>query len=492
MARSYAALAFAVVSSLIVLPVIEARAQTSPLARPPTVDRLQNGLTVVTVPFDSPGIMAYFTLVRVGSRDEVEPGYSGFAHLFEHMMFRGTARMSGDEYEARVASYGADNNAFTTDDYTMYTVVAPSAVLDGIVELEADRFQNLQFDDATYRTETRAVLGEYNKSASHPFLRMHETLVETAFRTHTYSHTTLGYLRDIQRMPEEHAYSQRFFRRYYTPDNCTLFVVGDVDRARLLRLVRRHYGSWSGQRDTPAIPAEPDPSAPARRDLVWSGTTPRRMMLGYRIPGFSVASPDSAAIEVVHALVFGQSADLYQRLVVREQKLIEMSSWTNDFHRDPYLAVAEMTLRETTSFDEIIDAISAEMARIGRGEIPASRIDEVRSHLRYQLSMSLETPGDVAQLLGQLVAATGELTALDEYVRRLETLTPEDVARVARTYLTDRRRTVVTMAPGAAPETTPEPPPGDAGAPATELDGSADAMVADAGRARRARRAGAQ
>src|SRR5688500_8261494 len=120
-----------------------------PFTKPPQRSLLPNGLTVITLPWPSPGIVAYYTLVRVGSRDEVEKGHSGFAHLFEHMMFRGTKRFPQDVYEQHIQDLGADNNAYTTQDFTLYTVTGPRVALAEIVELEADRFQNLAYDEQT-------------------------------------------------------------------------------------------------------------------------------------------------------------------------------------------------------------------------------------------------------------------------------------------------------------------------------------------------------
>src|SRR4051794_9746672 len=150
---------------------------------------LDNGLTVISVPFESPGIIAYYTVVRTGSRNEVEPGLSGFAHFFEHMMFRGTPRFSQEKYNEQMKQLGADSNAFTTDDWTAYHTTAAAGALETLVELEADRFQNLSYDRAAFQKEARAVLGEYNKIASSPFLLLDETLQDTAYTKHTYKHT---------------------------------------------------------------------------------------------------------------------------------------------------------------------------------------------------------------------------------------------------------------------------------------------------------------
>jgi len=425
----------------------------------PTVERLPNGLTVISVPWDSPGIIAYYTLVRVGSRDEVEPGHSGFAHLFEHMMFRGTERFPAEVYERRLQNLGADNNAYTSQDFTLYTVTAPSSALAEVAELEADRFQRLHYDEAQFRTETGAVLGEYNKSASNPMLKMWEALSEMSFTRHTYGHTTLGYLRDIQAMPERYDYSIQFFRRFYTPDDCTIIVAGDVQHARLLELVRQHYGSWSGRRHDPRIRREPEPRQGAERHIAWDGSSPPRMLVGYRTPSFdggqragarrAAAIRESAAMQVIHGLVFDPSSPLYQRLVVDEQKLLELGSWSGEQSRDPHLLVALVALKPGGDFAEIRDALQAELDGIAAGTTEAARIDAVKSHLRYALLTSLETPDQVADLIAQLIAVGGQVGALDEYLGALAAVTPEEVARVAGHYLTASRRFVVTLAPGA-------------------------------------------
>src|SRR4051794_32547031 len=189
---------------------------------------LDNGLTVLSVPFDSPGIIAYYTVVRTGSRNEVEKGLSGFAHFFEHMMFRGTEKYPQAAYNDALKTLGADSNAFTSDDLTCYHMTVPSSALAKAVELEADRFQNLKYDEPAFQKEARAVLGEYNKSASSPFLKLNETMQDKAYTTHTYKHTTIGFLADVKDMPNQYAYSKTFFDRWYRPENCAVVVAGDV------------------------------------------------------------------------------------------------------------------------------------------------------------------------------------------------------------------------------------------------------------------------
>src|SRR5262249_8342957 len=187
---------------------------------PVTEKTLPNGLRVYVVAYDSPGLVAYYSVVRTGSRNEVEPGKSGFSHFFEHMMFHGTEKYPLDAYNAVIKEMGADSNAFTSDDLTVYHILAGKKALPKIVEIESDRFQHLTYKEPDFQKEARAVLGEYNKNASNPLEKMVETLYDHAFTTQTYKHTTMGFLKDIENMPNEMAYSRQFFDRSDRPGNC--------------------------------------------------------------------------------------------------------------------------------------------------------------------------------------------------------------------------------------------------------------------------------
>lgn len=439
----------------------EAAPGASVFPNPPRTERLPNGLTVISLPTEAPGIVAYYTLVRVGARDEVEEGHSGFAHLFEHMMFRGTEAYPQQRYEATIQSFGADNNAYTTQDFTLYTVVVPRAALGRLVEIEADRFQNLQYDESVFRTETGAVRGEYDTSASNPSRKMWESLSEISFTRHTYGHTTLGYLRDIETMPEKYDYSRRFFQRFYTPDNTTIIVAGDVDHDALMREVRRHYGRWRGRRDQPRIPVEPEPRAGERRHIDWPSPAAQRMLVGWRTPAFVQGRSeaerrrslrDTAALRVVHGLAFSEPSPLYQRLVVQERSLLQLHSWADELSRDPHLFVVQATLADGSSFDASIDALQRELDTLAAGEIDSARVEAVKSHVHYALLTAMQTPSDVADVAARFIAAGGRLGAIDDFMEALATVTPEDVARVAREYLNENRRFVVTLAHGPAEE----------------------------------------
>ena len=169
--------------------------------------KMANGLNVVTVPYDSPGLAAFYIVVRAGSRDEIEPGKSGFAHFFEHMMFRGTDKYPKDKYSEVLKSTGASANANTSLDRTVYHMTGSSDKLETMFELESDRFMNLKYSIQGFKTEAGAVKGEYTKNSASPYSQLNEKVQETAFDEHTYKHTTMGFFADIVDMPNQYDYS---------------------------------------------------------------------------------------------------------------------------------------------------------------------------------------------------------------------------------------------------------------------------------------------
>src|SRR5512140_19459 len=226
---------------------------------------LPNGLRVIIVNTGFPNLVSLQIPVQTGSRNEVEPGKSGFAHFFEHMMFRGTEQYPPEKYQEIITRAGARQNAYTTDDYTNYHVTFAREDLEQILALEADRFMHLAYSEEAFKTEARAVLGEYNKNSADPLQKLFEVQREKAFEVHTYKHTTMGFLADIENMPNQFDYSKTFFERWYRPRYTAIVVAGDVDPEETFRLVEKHWGSW--QAEDPAdvvIPAEPAHATPVR------------------------------------------------------------------------------------------------------------------------------------------------------------------------------------------------------------------------------------
>ena len=410
---------------------------------------LANGLRVVFVPYDSPGLVAYYTVVRTGSRNEVEAGHSGFAHFFEHMMFRGTKKVP--EFDGRMAELGWHNNAYTSDDQTVYTDFGPSPKLSAVISLEADRFQNLEYAEPAFQTEALAVLGEYNKSAAAPFMKLEETVNETAFLKHTYRHTTMGFLADIKAMPGKFAYSKKFFARYYRPNNCVIFIVGDYDRAAVTKQVEAEYGPWAGKAEQTRVPVEPVQKAARRAKVDWPAETLPKLIVAHKVPPASDWQATAAA-DVIFAYLFGETGTLHKQLVLDRQIAEPFESWSSA-HRDPGLFSFVATAKKVEHLPEIESAIDTAFRVLREGDVDATKLALIKAHQRYALLLGLDDAEKVAQELAWRVSVTGELDAIDRYMAALDALTPADVAAFAEAHLNDSQRTTVTLTTSGAPST---------------------------------------
>jgi zinc protease len=411
---------------------------------------LSNGFTVLSIPYDSPGVIAYYTVVRTGSRNEVEKGHSGFAHFFEHMMFRGTPRYSESAYNDALKALGANFNANTTADRTRYHATGPAQALERIMELEADRFRNLQYDEPGFQKEARAVLGEYNKSASSPFQLLSETVQNLAYTTHTYKHTTIGFLADIEDMPNQFAYSKVFFDRWYRPENCTLIVAGDVKHSRLLALAKTYYGDWkAGTSVPPEIPAEPEQTETRTADLSWPTPTLPIFLLAYHIPAGDPTNPDVAALGALAQVVFGETSPLYQELVLERQTVVRLSAEA-ELNRDPGLFSVFAVLRDPADIAAVRDRMLAALEQAAKDPVAPGRLAEIQSHLRYEYAGSLTSADAVAASVAEWIAICNRPDAINELFDQYEHLTPADLQRVASTYFSARNRTEVTLKSEAA------------------------------------------
>jgi len=422
-------------------------AQAKAFPFPTTEKTLPNGLRVFVVEYDSPGLVAYYSIVRAGSRNEVEPGKSGFAHFFEHMMFRGTAQFSTEKYNAAIKAMGADSNAFTSDDMTVYHILAGAQALPTIVTIEADRFQRLDYAEAEFQKEARAVLGEYNKGASDPLQPMIEALFDHAFQTHTYKHTTIGFLRDIEDMPNQFAYSRQFFDRYYRPDNTILLVVGDVTADKVMPLIEQHYGAWSAGPERPSLPIEPPQTREQRVTVPWKGASLPMLLVGFHVPAFTTANTDSVALEVLAELVFAERSPLFRRLVLEEQK-VEHIDGSAERHVDPNLFTILARVKQGKDMAYVEKAIDDEIARVATQGTDDKTLAEVVSRTRYAFAGHLSTADKVALVGADFLARTGKLSTIDDTFALLSQVTVSDVKRVAGKYFAPHNRTVVVLEPG--------------------------------------------
>jgi len=405
---------------------------------------LDNGLKIVSVQFDSPGIIAYYTVVRTGSRNEVEAGKSGFAHFFEHMMFRGTEKYSKAQFNDMLKSIGADNNAFTSDDQTVYHTLASAAALETIMDMESDRFMNLKYSEADFRTEAGAILGEYNKNYSSPFMTIFEKMREAAYDEHTYKHTTMGFLKDIEDMPNQYKYSLEFFDRWYRPENCVVVVVGDFDQAKLIELAKKYYGPWKRGNYTLDIPVEPPQTQEKTINLPWKAKTLPIVGKGYHGPAFSDNSREMPAMDLLSQLLFSPTSELFKKLVVDEQ-LVEFVQGSQPDSRDPGLFQVFTRVKDPKNVELVRAEIDKAIEEAKTKPVAPERLAAIKSYLRYQYAMGLDNPNSVANNLAAYIQLTGDPESVNRVYRLYEQITPEDIMGVAKKYMTSTNRTTVIL-----------------------------------------------
>ena len=406
--------------------------------------QLENGFKAYLIKAGAPGQIAYVTVVRTGARDEYEPGRSGYAHFFEHMMFRGTAKYPNyDEITTRI---GAMRNAFTSSDFTNYYLVASSDSLEQIIDLESDRFMNLAYSEPQFRTEAGAILGEFSQGRANPYQYLAEKIADTAFDRHTYKHLTIGFEKDVRSMPEGFAYSLSFYRRYYRPENCVVLLAGDFDFKHAEELLRKYYAPWKRGYLAPNIQPEPPQAAPKEAAVSFPGRTLPILSVNYKGPAWNATDKMAVSAEVLGLVAFGANSDIYRKLVIQEQKAQSLDA-AFGLTRDPNLLSITTLVTDSKNVTEVKGEIGRTVEKFRRDLCDEKLLRDTKSAMKYRFLMSLETAQGVDFALRPIVVFTGGIEAIEEFYRTLDSITPEDVRAAANRYLVENGRTTVTLLP---------------------------------------------
>jgi zinc protease len=430
---------------------------------------LANGLRVIVLPTGFPNIVSMHIPVQTGSRNEVEPGRSGFAHFFEHLMYRGTPTNPPARFQEIVTKAGARENAGTGDDVTTFYATFSKEDLDAMLRLYADMFQNLSYSEADFKTESRAILGEYNKNSANPVEKLVEVQRDTAFAVHPYKHTTMGFLKDIEGMPGLYDYSRLFFARWYRPQFTTVVLTGDVDAKVVLPLVEKYWGRWKGGTAEPvAIPKEPPPNGPRYAHVPWPTPTLPLVSVAFRAPAFSDTDKDCAAMDMIATLDFGATSELYKKLVVVEQK-VDLLDASNPSNVDPGLFTVTARLKKAEDAVYVRDEILKTVALARAVPVASRRLEESKSHRRYALTRGFDSTENIAELVAGYVQYQRSAATINNLFRVYDTLAPSDLLQAAQKYFTDAGLVVTTLSQATLPAGIDAIPRLDAVAPAGGL-----------------------
>jgi zinc protease len=406
---------------------------------------LANGLRIVVVPTGFPNLVSIDIPVQTGSRNEFEPGKSGFAHFFEHLMFRGTPNTPPEKYRAIMTKAGARENASTGDDRTHYYATFAKEDLETILALYADMFQHLAYSEADFKTEARAILGEYNKNSADPMEKLFEVQRDRFYQTHTYKHTTMGFIQDIENMPNEYEYSKVFFERWYRPQYTTIILAGDVSAESVLPLIEKYWGGWKGGTATPPnVPQEPAPRGSQYVHVPWQSDTLPLVTVGFPGPAFDEQSKDTAAIQILSTLYFGRTSELYKKLVVNEQKVDELDVDVPASF-DPSLFTVLARVKKAVDTVYVRDQILSTIAEARASRLSDARVAEAKSSSRYSFARTLDSTERIAAVLSRYVVYRRSFATVNNFYRTLDAITPSDIQATAQKYFTDTGLIVTTL-----------------------------------------------
>ena len=420
-------------------------AATKPTApvRVPGLDQVEsttlaNGMKVIVwTDRDIPNI-ALYNWVRVGSRNEV-PGITGLAHFFEHMMFNGTAKRTPGEFDRLMEAQGGSNNAFTSDDVTVYQDWFPRTALDLVFDLEADRLANLSFDPAVIESERGVVYSERRlrtEDANDGFLA--EQVQATAFVAHPYQIPTVGWPADIQGWKIEDL--QKFYKTNYAPNNCTLIMVGDISAAEGFALAKKYLEPIPRQEPPPPVrTTEPEQLGEKRVFVQRDAQTPL-LMYGYKAPAAN--DPQGPAINLLLSVLTEGNSSRLHRLLVEEKKLaIEVNGYFSEGF-DPGLTWFQLTMPEGVKVADAEKALDDALDQVVSQGVTDAELARAKNLYASTFWKQIATINGKAMLLGQFDVFEGDYKKLFDSPAAFDKVTREDVQKAAALVLQKNHRTV--------------------------------------------------
>jgi zinc protease len=405
---------------------------------------LKNGLRVIIVPTDYPEVVSVQIPVQTGSRNEIEEGKSGFAHFFEHMMFRGTPSYSTAEYGEMLKNAGADQNAYTTDDYTNYHTTLTKDDLEMMIMLEADRFQNLSYEEPEFKTEALAVKGEYLKNSANPFSKLRETIRDNAFSEHTYKHTTMGFFKDINDMPNQYEYAKVFFDRWYRPENTAIIVVGDVEPDATFEMIKKYWGNWQRGTYKAEIPVEPKATGQVYKHIKWDSPTQPWFTFAFHGPADDPQIIDKEALDLLLQIKFGRTSEIYQELVTNKQLADQFYAFSPS-RKDPGLIYFAARLTDAKNYLAVKNILVDGIVNARTELVDNVKLEDLKSATRYGFATSLDNSETIGDILASVVQRNRDPELINQQFSTLKKVKPEDLKMVANKYLIDDGRIMVSL-----------------------------------------------
>lgn len=425
---------------------------------------LPNGLEVYTVEDHGAPIVAVQVWYHVGSKDD-PPNRSGFAHLFEHMMFKGNEHMTSDMFDNLTENIGGENNAYTADDVTVYHETVPSNYLNPILWAEAERMSALALNDKNFASERDVVKEEYRQRIrANPYGEFYLDIEKKSFAVHPYKRPGIGSIEelDASKLPEVKAFHSTFYR----PDNAVLVVVGDFKQEELNGWIRKYFGAvQKPSAKIPRVTAKEPPRKADKRDTTYSPRAPLpAIAVTYLAP--SIRNNDSSALSLVAEILAGGDSSRLYRTMVYEQQVVQSVSCDSDLREDLGLLVFRLILASGKTIAEAERSLNNEIEQVLKNGVTEAELEKAKNRFLTGKLQERETVNGKASALGQAAVVYGDATRVNTDLAKLQAVTTPEIKDVMNRYITGKKKVVVeylpeTMKPGFVPPPAEkkQPPP---------------------------------
>jgi predicted Zn-dependent peptidase len=406
--------------------------------------KLDNGLRALIVESHDAPVIDVQVWYHVGSKNEV-PGRTGFAHFFEHLMFDGTRNLGSNEFSDYIIRSGGTDNAYTTEDTTVFWETVPSNMLPVVLWLEADRMRNLEINEKVFNNERQVVEEERRMRFDNPpYGTVVETLYDHAYTVHPYRHMTIGSMEDLNHASIQDI--QDFYDTYYVPSNATLLIVGDVDWRQVAADVQKYLGPVKGG-DAPrpaAIPQEPPQQAERVVKMNLDVSLPA-FVEGYHMP--ADGTPDAYPLRLASKILSdGESSRIYTRLIYNQQIAVQAQS-SGNFTEDPNLFFVFAVMNGGHSPAEGASQVEAELSRLKTELVSDADLEKAKNQILRDFILSRQTAQSRAEELGYAAVVLKDPELVNTELQRFLQVTPQDIQRVARKYFVKENMTLVEVYP---------------------------------------------
>ena len=411
--------------------------------------RLSNGLKLIVREDHRAPTVAHMVWYRAGSMDEVN-GRTGVAHVLEHMMFKGTKKVKSGEFSRLVAAVGGRENAFTSRDYTAYFQQVEKSKLDEVIQLEADRMSNLNFDDAEFSKEIQVVMEERRlRTEDNPSSLLNEAMMATAYMSSPYRHPVIGWMNDLQNMKATDA--RDWYRSWYAPNNATVVISGDVDPKQVLRTVEKYYGTVDAHELPVRKPQIEPPQKGIKQVQVKAPADSAQLTMAWKVPKLEPGKLDDVepyALELLTAVLDGYDNARLNRILVKQEKVVnDVGVGYDMISRGPELFLISTTMAKGKTVAQAQVSIRKALEELKQKGILESELKRIKVRILSDQIYKRDSIFGQAMEIGSTEMAGFSWKDIDYMWEKMQSITPEQVQAVAKKYLIDEGLTIAVLDP---------------------------------------------